>query len=141
MTAQFESVGFMPNSREEVRQHTGMISEQDLIDAVYCLRFERKERYIFFDKSMFGEIAWDILLELYSYSCGSRLVPIGSLECAKGATTYISWLSLLKEDGLIHITGRGAISTRSRVNLTTRGRENVEKYVKGCLNRLVVDIN
>jgi predicted transcriptional regulator len=91
---------------------------------------ERRVRDHVADLALFGEPAWDILLDLFASEAEGKSVSISSacLAAAVPMTTALRWVSRLEEEGLIE---RSATGDRRRINvhLTRSGRERVERIV------------
>ena len=70
---------------------------------VTYVREARSLRNEFFDAEMFGEPAWDILLDLYDAELSQQRLPISSIGLSSGLapTTTIRWLSTLEGKGLV----------------------------------------
>lgn len=67
----------------------------------YALR--RKRAAIFGNADLFGEPAWDILLDLFIAHCEDKSVSVSSacIGSAAPATTGLRWLAVLADEGLI----------------------------------------
>jgi hypothetical protein len=91
---------------------------------------ERRVRDHVADLSLFGEPAWDILLDLFASESEGKPVSISSacLAAAVPMTTALRWVARLEEERLIE---RRATGDRRRINvqLTPSGRERVERIV------------
>jgi DNA-binding MarR family transcriptional regulator len=70
---------------------------------VAYVRKARDLRRRFLDPELFGEPAWDILLDLYSANLAQKRVAVGSVCIASGvpATTAIRWLAAMEAKGLV----------------------------------------
>lgn len=92
---------------------------------------ERRRRSRGFDPDLFGEPAWDILLDLHIQHCSARQVSVSSACLASNVppTTALRWLGKLSDEGLIAI----ASSLRDRrlriVSLTEKGWRTMENYL------------
>lgn len=97
-------------------------------DASYMIR-RRRDR--FFPATLFGEPAWDILLDLYIQ--GERGTPVSiSSACLAGGTaptTGLRWLSTLDELGLTERKPNASDGRMSWIRLTARGREQMQAYL------------
>jgi DNA-binding MarR family transcriptional regulator len=97
-------------------------------DASYMIR-RRRDR--FFPATLFGEPAWDILLDLYIQ--GERGTPVSiSSACLAGGTaptTGLRWLSNLDELGLTERKPNASDGRMSWIRLTARGREQMQAYL------------
>lgn len=107
-----------------------------LVEAEYR---HRRERELVFDRELFGEPAWDMLLYLYAARLRGNLVATSSLARASGvpATTALRWMAHLERVGLIE---RSAIKRDGRVRvqkLTRRATEQMEAHFRGLLTAAV----
>lgn len=84
--------------------------QNGLADDVHWLRWARRiyrnrraRGGIFGDETLFGEPAWDILLDLFIAAKELKRVPVTSacIGAAVPTTTALRWLSVLEERGLI----------------------------------------
>jgi len=63
----------------------------------------RRSRTLFFEESLFGEPAWDLLLDLFIAAKERKQVPVTSacIGAAVPTTTALRWLAILEERGLV----------------------------------------
>ena len=63
----------------------------------------RRSRALFFEDGLFGEPAWDLLLDLFIAAKERKQVPVTSacIGAAVPTTTALRWLALLEERGLV----------------------------------------
>lgn len=63
----------------------------------------RRSRTLFFEESLFGEPAWDLLLDLFIAAKERKRVPVTSacIGAAVPTTTALRWLAILEERGLV----------------------------------------
>jgi predicted transcriptional regulator len=91
---------------------------------------ERRVRDHVAELALFGEPAWDILLDLFASEAEGKSVSISSacLAASVPMTTALRWVSRLEEEGLIE---RSATGDRRRINvrLTGSGRDKVARTV------------
>ena len=66
-------------------------------------RARRSRAELFGDETLFGEPAWDILLDLFIAAKSGKRVPVTSacIGAAVPTTTALRWLTLLEERGLV----------------------------------------
>ena len=71
--------------------------------AVRAVIAERRLRDRFLDPDLFGEPAWDMLLDLYAARLEHQRVSVSSLciAAAVPSTTALRWLRTLTESGLV----------------------------------------
>ncbi len=67
---------------------------------------QRRAREQFFDPALFGEPAWDLLLDLFIQRAAGKAVSISSASVASGvpSTTALRWIGLLEEQKLVRRT-------------------------------------
>lgn len=94
----------------------------------YSLR--RKRATIFGNSDLFGEPAWDILLDLYIAQGEGKSVSVSSacIGSAAPATTGLRWLGVLADEGLIVREADPADHRRVMVRLTTAGLAAMERF-------------
>jgi hypothetical protein len=94
----------------------------------YALR--RKREAIFGNPDLFGEPAWDILLDLYIAHGEGKPVSVSSacIGSASPATTGLRWLGVLADEGLILREADAADHRRVMVRLTTAGVSAMERF-------------
>lgn len=73
----------------------------DLARKAYAMR--RKRDSIFGNANLFGEPAWDILLDLFIAHADGKAVSVTSacIGSAAPATTGLRWLGILADEGLV----------------------------------------
>lgn len=109
VTAQdIEAVGRVIHSLERListpaPSMAGKPSAQHLIKMVKRVRAARRARVDFFDASLFGEPAWDMLLALYLASAEQYRLTITNLvnESEAPATTALRWITRFEQLGLL----------------------------------------
>lgn len=93
---------------------------------------DRRGRCNFFDsKNLFGEPAWDILLDLFIRQASSERVLVKSacIGAAAPATTALRWINALEEQGLLTVTIDPDDRRSKLVSLTPRGFESMLRYL------------
>jgi hypothetical protein len=95
----------------------------------YALRRQRAE--LFGSADLFGEPAWDILLDLYIARGEGKPVSVSSacIGSASPPTTGLRWLSVLTEQGLIAREADAQDHRRIMVHLTERGIAAMERFL------------
>lgn len=90
----------------------------------------RRSRSQFFDDSLFGEPAWDILLDLFIAAKERKRVPVTSacIGAAVPTTTALRWLAILEEGGLVLREADPADARRIFVRLTTEAYGKMVAY-------------
>ncbi len=80
---------------------------------------------------IFGEPAWDILLDLYIRQARGEAVSVKSatIGSAASASTALRWLKVLEEEGLISSHGDASDNRRRLVSLTPEGFERMTRHL------------
>ncbi len=90
----------------------------------------RRARDLYFGHDLFGEPAWDMLLELYA--CELAQLRMNTSQLCVGAavpmTTALRWIGILEETGLIIRTDDPLDRRRLFVSLTERGSLAIRSY-------------
>lgn len=96
-------------------------------------RTRRIRARVFGDDGLFGEPAWDILLDLYlAETDGKQLsVTAACIGSAVPASTALRWIVVLEEKGLVARRGDPRDARRIFLHLTEQGRERME----ACLDQ------
>ena len=111
---------------------SGTTNERNVIDRAlsdYRAR-QRRDRYL--PKELFGEPAWDMLLDLFVASLQDRQISVSSACLASGVptTTALRWLGQLERGGLVE---RRAIPQDQRVvwvKLSAKGLQAMTAYCR-----------
>jgi len=90
----------------------------------------RRRRTSIFDRSMFGEPAWDMLLALYILDVSGQRQTTGTLMHFSGApvTTARRWLDYLVENGFAQRAHHPTDQRILFVSLTAKGRGALDLY-------------
>lgn len=94
----------------------------------------RREKHFGTDGGLFGEPAWDILLDLFiAYEKGkSQSVSTTCIGACVPQTTGLRWIALLEREGLVH-SWHGERDGRYRMlGLTPAGIEKMVRYLQDC---------
>ena len=85
---------------------------------------------VFNDPEIFGEPAWDALLDIAQAEAkGERLaVTSACIGSRAPSTTGLRWLKILEERGLVRREADASDARRSFVRLTNEGRKKIERY-------------
>jgi DNA-binding MarR family transcriptional regulator len=91
----------------------------------------RQVRSLYFPRSMFSEPAWDILLALYVAECAGLPTTVSNLavRVQVPTTSSLRWLGYLEAQGLIGRTAHPTDRRASLVQLTDKGRADLETYL------------
>lgn len=98
--------------------------------ALEIIRQRRMRTMFFGERDIFGEPAWDILLDLYVNQTKHVPVSVKSASIASGkpASTGLRWLNILEEDGLICSEDDPKDLRRRFVRLTPEGYASMDRY-------------
>ena len=90
----------------------------------------RNVRATFFGEDLFGDPAWDILLELYASELSQQRISVSSASAAAGvpATTALRWMAVLEEKNLIAREKDPFDARRVWVSLTSYGKLLMDRY-------------
>lgn len=93
-------------------------------------RDRRRRAEVFGDETLFGEPAWDILLDLYVSGERGKRVAVTSACIGSGvpSTTALRWLNVLEARGLVEREDDNADARRSFVRLTSKARIAMAEY-------------
>lgn len=115
---------------------TEVISTDSLAPRTACDKVRkiirlRARRQRIFGSAIFGEPAWDMLLDLYLATLQRRAESVTSLGLASGvpATTALRWINLLEEDGWIVRMPDPHDGRRVLVSLSSKARSAMELFV------------
>jgi hypothetical protein len=94
----------------------------------YALR--RKRESFFGNPDLFGEPAWDILLDLYIAAGEGKPVSVSSacIGSAAPATTGLRWLGVLADEGLVVREADAEDHRRVLVRLTPAGQTAMDRF-------------
>ncbi|WP_017663986.1 winged helix DNA-binding protein [Porphyrobacter sp. AAP82] len=98
----------------------------------YALR--RKRAVLFGNPDLFGEPAWDILLDLYIAAGEGKPVSVSSacIGSAAPATTGLRWLGVLAEEGLVVREADAENHRRVLVRLTPSGQAAMDRFFEAA---------
>lgn len=106
--------------------------EEFLAIAVQRYQERRRRTALLGDPSLFGEPAWDILLDLYiAYAKGLPVsVSSACIGSAVPSTTGLRWLGILQEEGLIVREHDPRDQRRILVRLSNDGVQRMERFLR-----------
>ncbi|MBW8784829.1 MAG: MarR family transcriptional regulator [Novosphingobium sp.] len=98
--------------------------------ALNLYRDRRRRGRIFGDEALFGEPAWDLLLDLFIAAKEGKRVPVTSacIGAAVPTTTALRWISLLEERGLIVRENDASDARRVFVRLSADAYAKMVRY-------------
>lgn len=110
--------------------------ECKLVRTAYAILLRRRRRKDEFDPGMFGEPAWDMLLDLYVRETSGASATMKQLEAGSGVTssTAVRWFQYLESDGLVTRHGPPPAGGTVFVELTDRGRQALDRYLTAILD-------
>jgi len=108
-----------PEQRGILREHARQI------------RFSRDRRQKFFDRNLFGEPAWDILLTLYVIDDDQRRLSTRQIAdlARQPLTTALRWLDYLDDEDLIRRRPNPLDQRVIFVELSDKGRAAIDRYL------------
>ncbi|WP_086607486.1 MarR family winged helix-turn-helix transcriptional regulator [Erythrobacter donghaensis] len=120
-----EGAGTEHTQREPQRPSRSHLA---LARKAYALR--RKRGAIFGNPDLFGEPAWDILLDLFIAQAEGKSVSVSSacIGSAAPATTGLRWLGVLADEGLVLRDPDPEDNRRVMVRLTPTGCAAMERF-------------
>jgi hypothetical protein len=119
------TVAASPTSARPMRPPSSHLA---LARKAYALR--RKRASLFGNADLFGEPAWDILLDLFIAQGEGKQVSVSSacIGSASPPTTGLRWLGILADEGLILRENDPADHRRVLVRLTPAGTAAMERF-------------
>ncbi|GAA4776431.1 MarR family transcriptional regulator [Novosphingobium ginsenosidimutans] len=108
-----------------------------LIDRVELEYGNRRRRRNFLDADLFGEPAWDILLDLFAARLKDQTISVTS-ACIAGdvpPTTSLRWLRQLECVGLVERIDNPHDQRSSWVRLTDKGYGAIKDYFESALSQ------
>jgi|SRR5688572_31286366 len=111
---------------------TSLSTDAEILVLAKAAQDDRKRRPDFFRKDLFGEPAWDILLDVFIQErVGKPLSVMASyIGSAASTGTAYRYLKLLISEGLIERTGDPKDNRRSFLTLTPHAKEAMIEYLK-----------
>jgi DNA-binding MarR family transcriptional regulator len=103
---------------------------------------QRQMRVRFFDADLFGDPAWDILLDLTAARAEHARVSITSLCIASGVppTTALRWIGMMTEGGLLQRVEDDTDRRRAFIALTDKAANAMARYFSELGADAVFDI-
>lgn len=90
----------------------------------------RADRAAIFDKGLFGEPAWDMLLDLYAADLSGHPQSVSDVCTASGVApgTALRWLQHLQQEGWIERSLDARDSRRVFLSLTDKSRAAMKRF-------------
>jgi hypothetical protein len=100
----------------------------------------RRRTKIFRSEDLFGEPAWDILLDLFIAAKERRRVSVTSacIGSAVPSTTALRWITILEKQGLLAREADPGDARRVYVKLSTRGYSAMLEYFASASRSVVL---
>ncbi|BEU99520.1 MarR family transcriptional regulator [Novosphingobium olei] len=98
---------------------------------------DRRRRAEMFDADLFGEPAWDMLLDLFIAACEDRQVSTTSacIGANVPVATGLRWIQLLENQGLIARRADPRDARRVWISLTASARRRLRTYFASSLQQ------
>jgi MoxR-like ATPase len=124
------SSGFDVLGAKRLEPHPRRETALEAAERAYADRRSRSDE--FEDQRIFGEPAWDILLDLFIHQTRHEEVTVKSacVDSRAPETTTMRWLLALDGEGLIRIDHDPKDETRKMVSLTAEGYESMLRYLE-----------
>lgn len=107
-----------------------------LAKSVYALRRRRDSALEI--KGLFGEPAWDILLDLYIAQMSRADLQVSSvcIEAGVPSTTILRWIARLEQEGLVYRASDKGDARRRYVRLTETGHSTILRVLNAMASGL-----
>lgn len=117
---------------KDIRLSVSSRQETALEAAVRAYEERRKRGRHFENTQLFGEPAWDILLDLYIHQARNESVSVKSATIGSGASaaTALRWLDVLDKEGLVRSEEDPSDNRRRLLRLTPEGYESITRYLE-----------
>ncbi len=135
---EFETLVRPSSTPETIEDEFQMrLARQSLAERAIWLYKQRRVRAKHFEAELFGEPAWDLLLDLFVSECQGRDIQVSSacIASAVPATTALRWITILEQGGLLERFDDPRDRRRSMVRLTDAGRSAMINYLTGILEK------
>jgi len=105
---------------------------KNLFDVAVAIQAVRRRRDTLFGSDLFGEPAWDILLDLYVAEQSGRMLALSTVGALAGVpqTTAFRWMSQLLERGYIMRRADPNDARRGFIHLSPTGQTLLEKLLR-----------
>ncbi len=123
--------------RESARPSDPESLRRNLLDRAAQDYANRRARRQFFPAELFGEPAWDLLLDLFQARLEGKRISVTSacIGADVPLTTALRWIGVLEAEGLVE-RSRNLNDHRSTWGgLTDRATRAMTEYTQGCLLR------
>lgn len=126
-----------PQNKSEARLRGPAISLRALLERTAQDYNDRRARRRYFPAELFGEPAWDLLLDLFQARLAGRNISVTSacIGADVPLTTALRWISVLEGEGLVERSRNPYDSRSTWVSLTDSAAVAMSDYIEGCLVR------
>lgn len=120
------------------QEHVSPLIQNNLANTLYKIRRVRDN--IFQEEEMFGEPAWDILLDLMTAERDHKSISVTSVCMASCVppTTALRWIQVLESRGYIERAPDYLDRRRYFVNLTDKTRQLMNKFSNGIIQKKLI---
>lgn len=128
--------------RSLVRQSDRIVSP-DIVQLARRLKILRRQRDKFFESTeLFGEPAWEILLDLFYETCLGRDISVSSacIASAAPASTALRYIERMVQQGLLERTPCTKDQRVVFVRLTDAAFEQMREYLSSALQGMGADM-
>lgn len=108
-----------------------MAGQNHLASVARSIHYARRRRDRWFEQGLFGEPAWDMLLDAFAHKVTGKQLTTKSISFASGValTTALRWLNVLQEVGLIRRIPSQRDRRETIVELTDKGYRMMTLYL------------
>lgn len=98
---------------------------------------DRRQRRRYLSADLFGEPAWDLLLDLFQARLEDKMITVTSACIAADVplTTALRWIGVLEQQGLVERSRNVSDQRSIWVRLSDTGMQAMLQYTEGCLIR------
>lgn len=117
---------------QTAQRHKPVLNRAQCVQLAQRLYADRRRRQLAFSNpDIFGEPAWDILLDLYIAHAEERCISVSSacIGSAAPPTTGLRWLGVLQEEGLVLREHDPQDQRRILVRLSPDGIRRMDDYL------------
>ncbi len=115
----------------------GVVDKAALLERAGQSYINRRNRRRFFPAELFGEPAWDLLLDLFRARLEDRMITVTSacLGADVPVSTALRWIGVLEAQGLVERSRNISDSRSTWVRLTDHATKAMAAYTESCLIR------
>jgi DNA-binding MarR family transcriptional regulator len=116
---------------------------KNLYEVALAMQAIRRRRDALFGRDLFGEPAWDILLDLYVAEQSGRALALSTVGALAGVpqTTAFRWMTQLADRGYIYRRADPHDARRGYIHLSAMGEALLEELLRGMAPELLMDGN